>query len=255
MGTTWDGCLKKMAAEGKPFEQDVEVRTNQLYSMRAGKIFGQSPECLFTGDRRQRSRNSSSRFPDVIWTVRIMAPSPDWCMAERIDSDLLDRPVVRYGAEKNSDRTHVLDACLGQHRGVSLDHLPGRRRTRVRRKPSLDCAVLCDGNEQSGRWRQERLSHSRLSRYGALGLIVAAALFVAVPWMAHRFSPIGAMVGDSLIPKRDEALVFGGRRMSGFLVVEDDLPLSDDVPMIHLADFAAIITQSNVEFHQEQNRR
>jgi hypothetical protein len=45
--------------------------------------------------------------------------------------------------------------------------------------------------------------------------------------------------------------VFGGRRMSGFLVVEDGLPLRGDVPMIHFADFAAIITQSNIEFRQE----
>jgi len=89
-----------------------------------------------------------------------------------------------------------------------------------------------------------------LSRYGSLGLIVMASLFVCVPWMAHRFSPVRAMVGDSLFPKHDEAFVFGGRRMSGFLVVEDGLPLRSDVPTLHLADFEAIIKQSEVEFYQ-----
>ena len=93
-------------------------------------------------------------------------------------------------------------------------------------------------------------SLSRLSRYGSLGLIVTAALFVCVPWMAHRFSPISAMGGNNLVPKRDEAFVFGGRRMSGFLVVEDGLPLRSDVPTLHLADFDAIIEQSGVESYQ-----
>ena len=68
--------------------------------------------------------------------------------------------------------------------------------------------------------------------------------------MAHRFSPIEAMVGDNLLQKQDEALVFGGRRMSGFLVVEDGLPLRSDVPTLHLADFEAIIKQSDVESYQ-----
>lgn len=77
-----------------------------------------------------------------------------------------------------------------------------------------------------------------------------AALFVCVPWMAHRFSPIGAIAGDGLLPKQGEAIVFGGRRMSGFLVVEDGSPLRDDVPTLHLADFDAIVRKSGVESYQ-----
>jgi hypothetical protein len=39
--------------------------------------------------------------------------------------------------------------------------------------------------------------------------------------------------------------------MSGFLVVEDDAPLREDVPSLHLADFQAIIAQSGVENYQD----
>jgi hypothetical protein len=92
---------------------------------------------------------------------------------------------------------------------------------------------------------------SRLSRYGSLGLIATAALFVCIPWVAHRFSPIEAMVGDNLLQRQDEVFVFGGRRMSGFLVVDDNIPLRNDVPSLHLADFDAIIQQSSVESYQE----
>jgi hypothetical protein len=93
-------------------------------------------------------------------------------------------------------------------------------------------------------------SPSRSSRYGALGLIAAAALFVCIPWMAHRLSPIGGTAGISQISEPGEILVFGGRRMSGFLVVEDGLPLRSDVPSIHLADFEVIVQRSRVESYQ-----
>src|SRR6267378_2184013 len=70
-------------------------------------------------------------------------------MAQCIDGDLLDRPVVRCKAEVASSRAHILDSCWGQHRGVSFDYLPGRRRTYAGREPSLACAILCDGIQQS----------------------------------------------------------------------------------------------------------
>ena len=95
-------------------------------------------------------------------------------------------------------------------------------------------------------------SRPRLVRYGSTGLIVAAALFVCLPWMAHRLflTVTGATAGNGLAAKPDEAFVFGGRRMSGFLVVDDDMPLRSDVPTLHLADFEAIIAQSAVESDQ-----
>jgi len=93
-------------------------------------------------------------------------------------------------------------------------------------------------------------SRWRLPEYGSGGLLLAALLFVSVPWIAHRFSPVKELVGDDLRQKQDEAFVLGGRRMSGFLVIEDNLPLRNDVPTLHLADFEAIVRQSGVEIYQ-----
>ena len=39
--------------------------------------------------------------------------------------------------------------------------------------------------------------------------------------------------------------------MSGFLVVADNQPLRSDIPTLHLADFDAIVTQSNAETYQD----
>jgi hypothetical protein len=91
----------------------------------------------------------------------------------------------------------------------------------------------------------ESASRSRLSRNGIVGLIAAGMLFACVPWMAYRLSPMGVSAAPP--EKPNEAFVFGGRRMSGFLVIDDDLPLRDDIPSLHLADFAAILRLSGVE--------
>jgi hypothetical protein len=54
--------------------------------------------------------------------------------------------------------------------------------------------------------------------------------------------------------KQNQTVILGGRRVSGFLVIEDGMPLRRDVPSIHLKDFAAIVEQSCVEYYQELTR-
>jgi hypothetical protein len=86
----------------------------------------------------------------------------------------------------------------------------------------------------------------RLSRYGWIGLTAAALLFLCVPWMTHRFSA-GMSVNAMPLEKSGEAFVFGGRRMSGVLVVRDDVPLRNDIPSVHLSEFEGILRQSGIE--------
>jgi len=77
-------------------------------------------------------------------------------------------------------------------------------------------------------------------------LATALALFVSVPWFAHRIAPPAAAA--TAVP--NQQLVFGGRRASGFLVVADDQPLPKEVPSLHLSEFAEIVTLSNNEIYQ-----
>jgi hypothetical protein len=88
-------------------------------------------------------------------------------------------------------------------------------------------------------------SPSRLSQYGTIGLVVAAALFVCIPWVAHRFASPG------VASQSGEAIVAGGRQMAGYLVVADDQPLRQDLPSIHLKSFEIMVAQSNLEIYQE----
>jgi hypothetical protein len=94
-------------------------------------------------------------------------------------------------------------------------------------------------------------SGPRLVAYGCVGLTVTAVLFICIPWLAHHFSPTTAMGSEGLFPKQDEALVFGGQRVSGFLVLQDGVPLRNDIPSIHLAEFDSILRQSQVQSYQE----
>ncbi|QWG25113.1 hypothetical protein KMZ93_09650 [Bradyrhizobium sediminis] len=78
------------------------------------------------------------------------------------------------------------------------------------------------------------------------GLVAVLLLFLAVPWLAYR-NAWPAMAANN-VPNQQH--VFGGRRISGFLVVADDQPLRTDVPSLHYIEFAKLITLSNVEIYQ-----
>jgi hypothetical protein len=69
--------------------------------------------------------------------------------------------------------------------------------------------------------------------------------------MAHDFFAMGRWANATPLQKKDEAFVFGGRRMSGFLVVDGGMPLRNDVPSIHLSEFEAILRQTGVEQYQD----
>ena len=76
---------------------------------------------------------------------------------------------------------------------------------------------------------------------------MASMLFIFLPWVAHRAS---AVTGGDLVRKDGEAVVAGGRRLSGFLVVADSEPLRSDVASLHISNFEAIIRQSGIEDYQ-----
>jgi hypothetical protein len=88
-------------------------------------------------------------------------------------------------------------------------------------------------------------------RYGWIGLTAAALLLLCVPWMAHRFSSAEASLNAAPLAGKDEAFVFGGRGVSGVLVVKDDVPLRNDIPSVHLSEFEGILRQSGIEIYQD----
>jgi hypothetical protein len=249
MGTDWGGCLTKLASEGKPFPQGEEARAVLLYSM-AWKNFRTEPGVFF-GRLTDGAEEFATQFPGVIWKGYGTAiPEPGWLWRNSLVAICLIGLLYAAARARAVELTFWTLLWASIVASSSMVYFEDGARALAASHP-LVALFFATGMGNPLLAPRQATSSSHLSRYGSLGLIVAAALFVGVPWMAHRYSPVGAMVGDGLSTKQDEAFVFGGRRMSGFLVVEDGLPLRSDVPSLHLADFDTLVRQSNVEFYQD----
>lgn len=249
IGTTWNGCPAKLAEEGEPLQTTETVRTKQLYSF-AWKNFRSRPEVSF-GRMADGVKEFAREFPNVIWNgYQTAIKEPSWLWRNLLTAisfaGLVFVAIRRTQAVELSFWMLLWVSILASS---SLIYFDDGARVLAASHP-LIALFFAMGLSNSVSLQGQRPLPSRSSRYGWLGLAIAAVLFVCVPWIAHRFSPISAMGGNSLVPKQDEAFVFGGRRMSGFLVIEDGLPLRNDVPALHLADFNSIIEQSGVEFYQ-----
>jgi hypothetical protein len=250
MGTNWSGCLPKLASEGKTPQIGEEIFATQLYAL-ARENFRTQPDVFF---RRlaESAEEFVTRFPDVIWKGYGTAINePDWLWRNSLTAvSLIGLLYIAVRRAKAVELTFWALLWASIVASASMIYFDDGPRALAASHP-LIALFFAMGMSSPVPAPKGTPSPSRLSQYGALGLFLAAALFICVPWMAHRLSPIRTMVGDSLVSKQDEAFVFGGRRMSGFLVVEDGLPLRNDVPSLHMADFDAIIRQSQVEFYQE----
>jgi hypothetical protein len=243
IGTDWQGCPAKLASEGKS-TRDESALINQMYSMALDNIRAR-PEVFF-GRLRDGAAKFSSDFPDVIWRGYLAAVSePDWLFRNTLTAISL-MGLVYLAARRAKSVELAFWALLWASivASSSMIYSDDGPRALAASHPliALFFAIGLSNPDPA----PKEASRPHLSRYGSLGLIAAAALLVCIPWAAHRFAPIG----HSLIPKQDEAFVFGGRRMSGFLVVDDGEPLRSDVPTLHLADFRAIIARSGVESDQ-----
>ncbi|MDB5578715.1 MAG: hypothetical protein JWR80_3891 [Bradyrhizobium sp.] len=246
MGTTWDGCLKQIAPEGKPPQGDV--LNEKLYAMAADNI--RARPGILLGRLVEGARAFVDQFPEVIWKgYGTEIEEPGWLWRTPLTVVCL---IGLFVAARRATRIELAfwallwTSIVASSSIVFLDDGP---RTLAASHP-LMALFLAIGFSSAGLASREAPSPASLSRYGTLGLIVAAALYVCIPWTAHRFSPVAAMAGDGLLAKQDEAIVFGGRRMSGFLVVEDGSPLRSDIPTLHLADFDAVVRKSGVESYQ-----
>jgi hypothetical protein len=148
MGTTWNGCLSKLASEGKPLPIEEEAGVTLLYSL-AWENFRTQPEVFF-GRLTDSAVEFVTQFPDVIWKGYGTAiQEPNWLWRNSLTAvSLMGLLYIAVRRAKAVELT-FLGASLDEHRGVIFDDLFRRRFPRARREPSSDCALFCNGNEQS----------------------------------------------------------------------------------------------------------
>jgi hypothetical protein len=249
MGTGWDGCLKKFAAEGTPLEGSENDVMQRLYSVAWNNFRADSAP--FFQRLTDGAEEFITKFPGVLWRGYGSVEEPDWLPRSLLTAISLIG--LLYGAARTANAVELTFWTLLWASIVassSFIYFDDGARALAASHPMM-ALFFALGMSSRRSTPAEATSRSRLSRNGFVGLIVAAMLFVCVPWAAYRFSSIRNTVSATPLPKPNEALVFGGRRISGFLVVEDDQPLRDDIPSLHLADFAAIIARSGVEYYQD----
>ena len=77
IGSGWQGCPEKVAAEGEPLQGDEATIANRLYSL-AWKNFRTQPDVLL-GRLGDAVTAFANQFPDVIWRgYGAEVPEPDW---------------------------------------------------------------------------------------------------------------------------------------------------------------------------------
>ncbi|HEV7877788.1 hypothetical protein [Bradyrhizobium sp.] len=248
MGTIFDGCMKKLASEGKPLETVAEdARASQLYAM-AWENFRAQPEVFF-----RRLADSAKAFvtelPGLLWTGYGPADGPHWLFGYAVAATIL---IGLFLAVRKMEAVElrfwalVWASILASSCFIYFDD---GARALAASHPMI--AMFFALGMSSTALAPAKLSPRFAPAGFGCGLLVAAALlFVCVPWAAHRFSSIQALVEATPFARKDQVFVLGGRRMSGFLVVSDDMPLRSDVPSLHLAEFNATVAQSGLEYYQ-----
>ena len=247
MGTNFAGCMQKLESEGK-LEPNEDARASQLYAM-AWENLRADPQIFF--DRLVLSAKTFViELPGLIWTGYGPLEEPDWRFRAALTAISLIGLLYaarRMNAVELTFWALVWASILASSCFIYFDD-GARALAASHPMMALFFAIGMSSPALAAATSPRRpLPY----RYGWAGVVAAAALFMCVPWMAHRFSSIHTLVDAAPSYKEGEAFVFGGRRMTGFLVVEDGMPLRSDAPSIHLAQFETIIRESNVEFYQD----
>lgn len=87
----------------------------------------------------------------------------------------------------------------------------------------------------------------RLFHGGVGALAIATLLLLGIPWLAHQLSPTREFAHKDPSPGATAHIVYGGHRMTGFLVVVDNAPLPQNVPAMHFSTFANIFKNSGLD--------
>jgi hypothetical protein len=247
IGTPWNGCPALLAAQGEPLNDPEAVVARKLYAF-AWQNFQSKPEIFF-----ERLADAAGTFfvdfPKAIWSGYALGlKEPDWFFHKVLTAIFLAGLYLGARSITPAEIAFWKLSFLSIIASAALVYLDDGERTLAASHP-LIALFLVSGMSRATLASGPTTPNARMSRYGTWGLIATVVLFASIPWMAHRLAPIEPGFAISS-PDAQTALMFGGRRMTGWLVVADDVPLRKDIAAIHASDFEAIVRQSGVEDQQ-----
>ncbi len=249
IGKDWSACPEQLRGDGEVLPQSQEAMTAFLYSQ-AWKHFRDKPGVFF---RRLGSglREFVAQLPRTLVRGYTELPNPNFFLVALWSGVAIVG--LLFLALQNPARREVTfwlllwASMLSSAAFVTFDD--GRRVLAV--TYPLLWLFLASGFGKPKRYQAVAHRVTRLQgRTAAVGFSVTALFFLGTPWLAHQLSPAHELL-DGAAPLGDrERAIFGGRRMSGFLVVPDDTIFRNDLPMIHQSMFVGLVEASGVEIYQ-----
>jgi hypothetical protein len=248
IGTTWDGCPAKLAQQGEPVTGDEATVAKRLYAF-AWQNFKSNPAVFFER-LAGGAKEFLTSFPTVVWKGYGAAVDvPIWlsqsCLVAICFVGLCY--IAVYGMNRIEVSFWVLLWASIIASSAMIYYDDGARVLAASHPLIVLFIAMGMSNPEAGGKVEAR---RQFDLYGASGLIVAAILFVSVPWIAHRVLSGENYPTRGLQSRQSEVSVFGRQLMSGFLVVGDGSALRTDVPTLHFSDFEKLVAQSGVELYQ-----
>lgn len=252
IGTTWDGCVSRYADElGRvpPTERDV---TNRLYTL-AWENFQNDPTIFL----KRIIVNTTAFAVDISSLVYkgyfLTTPEPVWFPRLFVTSiSLIGVLLLLLTRREHKELSFwiVIWASILLSAGFVYGD-DGRRVLAASYILVFTFLALGFANPAAVAVTDiNSASNAFGGKFAPMGIATIFLSFFFVPWLAHRTYPLTTIASRDLQSEPNQALVFGGHRMTGFLVVADGAPKRSDVPTLQLSDFRTIIRMSNIEVYQ-----
>jgi hypothetical protein len=238
IGTTWDGCPRKIQQEGGRLPSDEKSRAAALYHM--------AWENFETHVFLNRLLDATAEFvrwlPALTWRgYRFAVVEPDWFPRGWVSVlCLIGISAVLYRRREPDELTFWISILTGILLSVPIVFMDDGSRiletSYVLWFLLIALAFTAPGQRKSNP-RHEVLFRPRTAGYAAA---VAILLLAGIPGLSHLVYAKTEPYVDGSVARRGDHVV-SGQRVSGFLVVADGAPLRTDVPTVHSSDFAKML--------------
>jgi hypothetical protein len=245
LGKNWSDCTAQYAEQLKKFDGDDKASSDFLYRTAIENIRNQP--LVIVSRLIQGGREFANSVPETLTRGYLQPPENRSLPLGLFFSSsivglivLLMRRSSRPSLLELSFWTLTISSILASSMFVYFDD---GRRTMAVSYPLLalalaSCLAISGPLDEKPRGDRASLGWIGVGAY-LLGL-------VALPWVIHHTATDAISAGA----QEDQQFVFGGRRITGVLVVADDQELPTEVPSIHITDFAKLIDLSHIEIYQ-----
>jgi hypothetical protein len=248
IGGVWSDCVERYQNELPPSERFDEKALVDLMYQKAYENFTARPS-VFAGRVADGAAEFTITLPSIL--TRGHQPVPPlfdhglllFCLVAAVG---LLRLVPRMPRHEISFWLLFWASAVASAGFVYFDD---GRRVMIAIYPIA--ALFLTSGLRTGEALTSRANHSLVigARTGAAAAAAILLVILVTPWLVHTaFRPSEYITRKSA--GSGEQFVFGGRRITGVLVVADGEPLRTDVPTVHLSDFASIVRRSGIETYQ-----